>query len=126
MGGIINLKKRSMVFEREGTQVIIPLDPIEGETYTKLSRLEDGMDHIYKIIAKDENWINPMVHGMPCWEKDTECVSDSDKELEDWKNRLQEISTLRCLQITREFWYMSFEVRELRLFDGSSNIKEFF
>ena len=27
MGGIINLKKRSMVFESEGTRVIVPLDP---------------------------------------------------------------------------------------------------
>ena len=34
MGGIINLKKRSMVFESEGTRVIFPLDPVEGEKYT--------------------------------------------------------------------------------------------
>ena len=31
MGGIINLKKRSMVFENNGTRVIVPLDPTEGE-----------------------------------------------------------------------------------------------
>ena len=31
MGGIINLKKRSMVFENIGTRVIVPLDPKEGE-----------------------------------------------------------------------------------------------
>ena len=36
MGGIINLKKRSMVFENEGTWVIVPLDPTEGEWYRKL------------------------------------------------------------------------------------------
>ena len=35
MGGIINLKKRSMVFENEGTRVIVPLDPAEGEQYTE-------------------------------------------------------------------------------------------
>ena len=33
MGGIINLKKRSMVFENNGTRVIVPLDPAEGEWY---------------------------------------------------------------------------------------------
>ena len=33
MGGIINLKKRSMVFENEGTRVIVPLNPAEGEWY---------------------------------------------------------------------------------------------
>ena len=54
MGGIINLKKRSMVFEREGTRVIVPLDPAEGERYTELAHEEDGMDHIYKLTMKDE------------------------------------------------------------------------
>ena len=34
MGGIINLKKRSMVFENNSTRVIVPLDPTEGERYT--------------------------------------------------------------------------------------------
>ena len=31
MGGIINLKKQSMVFENNGTRLIVPLDPAEGE-----------------------------------------------------------------------------------------------
>ena len=31
MGGIINLKRRSMIFENEGTRVIILLDPAEGK-----------------------------------------------------------------------------------------------
>ena len=31
MGGIINLKKRRMVFENNGTRVIVPLDLVEGE-----------------------------------------------------------------------------------------------
>ena len=51
MGGIINLKKRIMVFENEGTRVIVPLDPAEGEWYTKPMREEDYIDHIYKLIA---------------------------------------------------------------------------
>ena len=33
MGGIINLNKISMAFENEGMQVIVPLDPTEGERY---------------------------------------------------------------------------------------------
>ena len=35
MGGIINLEKRSMVFENNGTRVIVPLDLAEGERYTE-------------------------------------------------------------------------------------------
>ena len=30
MGGVINIKKRSMVFENNGTRVIVPLDPTKG------------------------------------------------------------------------------------------------
>ena len=40
MGGIINLKKRSMVFENDDTRVIVPLDPAEGERYIEPVRDE--------------------------------------------------------------------------------------
>ena len=30
MDGIINLKRRSRVFENNGTKVVVPLDPAEG------------------------------------------------------------------------------------------------
>ena len=66
MGGIINLKKRSMVFENEGTRVIVPLDPAEGERYTEPMREEEDVDHIYKLTARDEDWINPTVDGVLC------------------------------------------------------------
>ena len=49
MGGIINIKKRSMVFENNGTRVIVPLDPTEGERYTEPVRNEEDVDHIYKL-----------------------------------------------------------------------------
>ena len=35
MGGIINLKKQSMVFEIRSTRVIVPLDPAEDAQYTE-------------------------------------------------------------------------------------------
>ena len=31
MGGIINLKKRIMLFKNNSTRVVVPLDPAEGE-----------------------------------------------------------------------------------------------
>ena len=51
MGGIINLKKRSMVFENNGTREIVPLDPREGERYSELVWGEEGVDHIYKLTT---------------------------------------------------------------------------
>ena len=47
MGGIINLKHRSMIFENNGTRVLVPLDPAEGERYTEPVRKGDDVDHIY-------------------------------------------------------------------------------
>jgi len=37
---IINLKKRQMILEQNNMRVIIPLDPSEGERYTKPVREE--------------------------------------------------------------------------------------
>ena len=125
MGGIINLKKRSMVFENEGTRVIFALDPAEGERYTGFVHEEDDMDHIYKLTTQDEDQINPIADGMLCWEKDSECLSDSDREIKNWQNRLHDISAMRCLRITKSFWCISSEVRGLPYFDGSGSIKEF-
>ena len=82
MGGIINLKKRSMVFENNGTRMIVPLDLVEGERYTKPVRDKEDVDHIYKLTVQDEDWINPMVEGVLCWEKDSECFSKSDEEID--------------------------------------------
>ena len=103
MEGIINLKKRSMVFENEGTRVIVPLDPAEGEQYTDPVSAEEDVDHIYNLIVWDEDWINPITDGVLCWEKDSECVLDSDEEIENWQNRLHDVSALRCLRITKDF-----------------------
>ena len=71
MGGIINLKKRSMVFENNGTRVIIPLNPAKGEQYIEPVCDEEDVDHIYKLTARDEDWINPMAEGVLCWERTT-------------------------------------------------------
>ena len=49
MGGVINLKNRSMVFENKGTRVIVPLDPAKGARYTELACDKEEIDHIYKL-----------------------------------------------------------------------------
>ena len=72
MGGVINLKKCSMVSENNGTHVIVPLDPVEGAQYTDPARDEEEIDHIYKFNMQDEDWINPTMEGLLCWKKDSE------------------------------------------------------
>ena len=82
MGGIINLKKRSTVFENNITRVIVPLDPKEGERYIETIRGEEEVDHILKLTAWNEDWINPTMEGVLYWEADSEYFSDSNEEME--------------------------------------------
>ena len=54
MNGVINLKKRKMIFEKKSLLVIIPLDLAEGLRYTELVHdyeSDDDVHCIYKIIA---------------------------------------------------------------------------
>lgn len=125
MGGIISLKRRSMIFENDGTWVIVPLDPVEGERYTKHVCEGDDINHIYKMIAWDEDWINPTTDGMLNWEKDSLCFSDLDGNMENQQNWLHDVSVLRCLKITKNFQCISLEVRELPYIDGFGSVKEF-
>ena len=66
---IINLKQRWMNFEGKGLRVIVPLDPSQGERYTKPLRDEDQdvLDHIYNITAKEEDYVNPTTEGIMDW-----------------------------------------------------------
>ena len=83
--------------------MIVPLDPAEGEQYIEPVCEEEDVDHIYKLTAQDKDWINPIAEGVLCWENDSECFSDSDGEIENWKNQLHDVSALRCLKITKYF-----------------------
>ena len=66
-----------------------------------------------------------MADGVLCWEMDNECFFDTNVEIENWKNRLHDVSMLRCLQVTKDFRCISSEVRDLPYFYGYDNIKEF-
>ena len=83
---VINLKKRQMTFEGKGLRVIVPLDPSQGERYTKPVRDEDQdvLDHIYNITAKEEYYVNPTTEGIMDWKCDNSCMTDSDEGLENW------------------------------------------
>jgi hypothetical protein len=53
---VVNLKKIYMTFERDGLRVIAPLDPDEGQRYTKPIREENhayALENIYKLTARE-------------------------------------------------------------------------
>ena len=78
----------------------IPLDPTKGKRYTKIVRAEDEIDQIYKLTLHEEDCINPTEDENLTWEKDSSFFSDSDEEVEKWKNWLHEVYALRCNRIT--------------------------
>jgi len=54
MNGVINLKKRKMIFEKKDLHTVVPLDPAEGPRYIELVHdyeSDDDLDQIYKIMA---------------------------------------------------------------------------
>jgi hypothetical protein len=83
-----------MKFEGDGLRVIAPLDPDEGPRYTEPIREEDRtyeLENIYKLIARQHDYINPIADGNLSWRSDNTCSSDSKEALENWKNKMYEV-----------------------------------
>lgn len=99
MNGFINLKKRTMSFVRKSLQVVVSLDSKEGGCYTEPVRdyeeSDDELDQIYKIVVRDQDWINLSIDGHISWDWESSCTSNLDKEMKHCQNRLHEVSTLR-------------------------------
>lgn len=85
MNGVINLKKWKMIFQNKSLRVVVPLGPTEGPLYTKLVQdyeSDDYLDHIYKITARDQEWVNPATDKCIAWDCERSCTSNLDEELE--------------------------------------------
>jgi hypothetical protein len=75
-----DLKKIRMNFERDGLRFITPLYPDEGQGYIEPIREEDhayALEKIYKLISRQQDYINPTVDGNLSWRSDNACSSDS-------------------------------------------------
>ena len=59
------------------------------------------------------------------WEKDISYFSYSYEELENWQNRLHEVSALHCNQVKKALLCISSEVRYFLYYDGLSNVNIF-
>ena len=103
MNGVINLKNKRMSFERKSLLIVVPLDPSEGPRYNEPVcdyDSDDYLDQIYKIMTRDQYWVNPTADGRLTWDRKSSYTSNSDEELEYWQNRLHEVTTLSCNMMT--------------------------
>ena len=85
-------------------RVVSPVDPFEGKRYVEPIYNEgqaDYLDQIYNVIAMHKDHIIPMEDGNLSCKCTSSCTSDSGEALENWKNRLHEVSMRRCARVTR-------------------------
>jgi hypothetical protein len=100
---IINLKIRKMIFESGEYRFIAALDPLEGGRYVEPMTdniLTEYVNNLYITISHEEYYINPTADGMLSWRSISSCASESDTGLENWQQRLHELSTRRCATMT--------------------------
>ena len=75
-------------------------------------------DHAYNI---SEDYIHPTVDGELGWCKNSSVSSDFDDSLENWQNRLHEVSFRKCGLITQSLHRVATEIVEFPIYEGLPN-----
>ena len=122
---VINFKKRVMTFENQDVRVIVPMDPQEGRRYIEPVKDEVGrsLDHTYNI---SEDYIHPTIDGELGWCSTSSTSFESNDALENWQNRLHEVSFRKCGLITQSLRHVMTETVELPIYEGLPGLLEFF
>ena len=64
-----------------------------------------------------EDHISSMVDGNLSWKCVSSCTFDSGEALENWQNRLHEVSMRRCARVTSSVQWVETESRELPTYE---------
>ena len=70
------------------------------------------------------DYINPTAEGNISWRCDSSCASDSDVGLENWKNRLYEVSARRCAFMSKSLRWIGTEITEIPSYHGLTDIQD--
>jgi hypothetical protein len=76
---VVDLMKIRVEFKGNGLKFIAPLDPDEGCRYTEPIREEYhayDLENIYKLIARQRDYINPTADGNLSWRSKSAYSSD--------------------------------------------------
>ena len=121
---VINFKKRMMTFENHDIRVITPMDPNEGRRHIKPIKDEvvRGWDHAYNIL---EDYIHPNVDGELGWHSASSVSFDSDDALENWQNRMHEVSFTKCGLIMQSLCHVTTETFELPIYERLPELSVF-
>jgi hypothetical protein len=75
------------------------MDPTKGRRYVELTK-EKEIDNLYNGTTWMDDYVNPTVDGALSWQSISSCASDSEEALENWQQKLHEVSTRICAHIT--------------------------
>jgi hypothetical protein len=115
-----------MTFDSGEYKVITPLYPSEGERFVEPTFLDlEEISHLYRTTAHEEDYINPTVDGILSWRRITSCAIDSNTSLENWKQRLHELSMRICARIDRALRWVGTKIREPPSFHIINNLETF-
>jgi hypothetical protein len=81
---------------------------------------------LYITTAFDEDYVNPTADGILIWWSINSCVTDSDTGLENWKQRLHEVSIRRCARIDHTVRWVGMKIREPPSFHRVNDLEVFF
>jgi hypothetical protein len=111
------MKRKEMTFEVADLKVTTPLDPTEGKRYIETAG-GNNIDNLYKMIAWMDDYVNPTADGALSWRSISSCASDSEEGLENWQQRMHEVSTRQCACITRSLRWIGTELCDPPRYDG--------
>ena len=109
-------------------RVVSPLDPLEGQRCIESVFNEgqgDHLDNIYNVTILKEYYINPTMDGNLIWRWTISCTSNSGEALENWQNRLHEVSIGRCARITNSVQQVGTQSWSLTTYKGLPNLATF-
>ena len=82
-------------------------------------------DRIYNITYAMDDYVNPMAHGKLNSSSVRSCTSDLGEALENWQNRLHEVSMQRCTKITKYMRWVGIEVCDIPNYEGFPKLESF-
>jgi hypothetical protein len=107
--------------------VISPLGPLKGGSYVEPTIdnfITEDINQLYRTIVHEKYYINPNKDGMLSWRSISSCDSDFDTRLENWQQRLHELSTRRCVIMTCMLRWIGSKVRDTPTFYGMDDLEE--
>jgi hypothetical protein len=74
------------------------------------------------MTAHMEDYVDPTMDGALSWRSISSCASDSEVGLENWQQRMHEVSTRRCARINQSLHWIGTELCDPPRYDGLTEI----